>query len=39
MLDPATIPRSTDIFSDEEHLKLRVKIRKIVAEIFGPLMK
>ncbi len=38
-LDPATIPQPTDVFPDEEHLKLRVKMRKIVAEIFGPLMK
>ncbi len=38
-LDPVTVPRATDVFPDEEHLKLRVKMRKIAADIFGPQMK
>ncbi len=38
-LDPMTIPRTTDVFPDEEHMKLRVKMRKIAAEIFLPPVK
>ena len=35
-LDPTTVPRATDVFPDEDHMKLRVKMRKIAADIFGP---
>ncbi len=38
-LDPLTIPRANDVFPDEEHMKLRVKMRKIAADIFGGVMK
>ncbi len=38
-LDPVTVPKATDVFPDEEHMKVRVKMRKIATEIFGPLMK
>ncbi len=37
-LDPAIIPRPIDVFPDEEQLALRVEMRKVAAEIFGPLM-
>ncbi len=38
-LDPSFVPRGDEVFPDEELLNLRVEMRKIAAEIFGPLMK
>ncbi len=38
-LDPEFAMRPDDIFPDEEQMQLRVEMRKIAGEIFGPLMR
>lgn len=39
LLDPIYTPRSNDVFPDEEHLQLRVQMRKVATDIFGSLLK
>ncbi|MBI2934227.1 MAG: extracellular solute-binding protein [Chloroflexi bacterium] len=38
-LNPAFVTRPDDIFPDEDHLELRVQMRDIAREIFGPLVR
>ncbi len=38
-LDPDTIPTANDIFPDQEHMELRVEMRKAAADIFKDLIK
>ncbi len=38
-VDPASVPRADDIFPDEEHLKLRVEMRKFANDIFAQVTK
>ncbi len=38
-LDPDILPKAGDIFPNEDHLKLRVEMRQVGTDIFGPLMR
>ncbi len=38
-IDPDTVPRPGDYFPDEDQLQLRIDMRQLAVDIFGPLTK